>query len=63
MFENIPLAEWATKEYGSQSIVASIDIKKTANEYKVYSHNEKLIDMSMKEAIKHVSEIGAGDTY
>lgn len=62
MFENLPLVEWAIKEYGSQSIVASIDIKKNANDYKVCLQNgKKLIDMSLREAIKHVSEIGVGE--
>ena len=61
MFENIT-GGMGDKEYGSQSIVASIDIKKTNSGYKIYTQNgEKLVDITMEEAIKHVSKIGVGE--
>ena len=62
LFENQSLVEWAVKEYGSQSIVASLDIKRVKSDYKIITNNgTKLLNLSMSEAIEHCLNIGVGE--
>ncbi|WP_026727831.1 AglZ/HisF2 family acetamidino modification protein [Flavobacterium denitrificans] len=63
IFENKELIEEAIKIYGSQSIVASIDVKKDIwGSYKIYSNSgKKKQNISLDNCIKLIQEIGFGE--
>lgn len=63
IFENKQLIEEAIKIYGSQSIVASLDIKKDIwGNYKIYTHSgKKKQSISLEASIKLIQEIGFGE--
>lgn len=52
----------AAKKFGSQAIVASIDVKKSINKFKVFSHSKKKIILKDPiEWAKKLEELGAGE--
>jgi len=55
----------AVEEFGSQSIVASIDIKKTlVGQYKVFNHTKnKSMSFKVLEYIRSVEKQGAGEIF
>ncbi|MDQ6472059.1 AglZ/HisF2 family acetamidino modification protein [Flavobacterium sp. LHD-80] len=63
IFENKELIEEAIKIYGSQSIVASIDVKKDIwGNYKIFSNSgKKKQNISLDSCIKLIQEIGFGE--
>ncbi|WJS95156.1 AglZ/HisF2 family acetamidino modification protein [Flavobacterium johnsoniae] len=63
IFENKELIEEAIKIYGSQSIVASIDVKKDIwGSYKIYSNSgKKKQNISLDSCIRLIQEIGFGE--
>lgn len=63
IFQNKELIEEAIKIYGSQSIVASIDVKKDIwGSYKIYSNSgKKKQNISLDSCIKLIQEIGFGE--
>jgi cyclase len=65
LFDNIDLLKEASLIFGSQSIVASIDIKKNFfGKYKVYnSAKQKNTNLDIKEYIKSLELNGAGEIY
>ena len=63
IFTDRKLIEEAIKIYGSQSIVASLDVKKDIwGNYKVYSNSgKKKQNLSLDACIKLIQEIGFGE--
>lgn len=63
IFENKQLIEEAIKIYGSQSIVASLDIKKDIwGNYKIYTNSgKKKQNISLDASIKLIQEIDFGE--
>ncbi len=62
IFENQSLVKWAVKEYGAQSIVASLDIKAVKSTYKIFTNNgNKLVNLNLSEAIQYCLDIGVGE--
>ncbi len=63
IFHDPKTVEWAISEYGSQAIIASIDIKKTSNgEYKVFTNNGTFnTNLSLTEAVKKAISYGVGE--
>ena len=62
-FKNPKIVEQLSKNYGSSSIVISIDLKKNLfGNYKIYSYfYKKFIDINIYEAIKNFQNLGAGE--
>jgi imidazole glycerol-phosphate synthase subunit HisF len=62
-FENEQIVYEASRIYGSQSIVVSIDVKKDLwGEHKIYTHSgTKKQKTDLLKAIKHLQELGAGE--
>ena len=65
IFDNIDLLLEATKIFGSQSIVVSIDIKKSLfGRYGVYNHIKKKIEKkNLIQYIKMIESYGAGEIF
>ena len=64
IIKNPKLIYESSKMYGSQSIVASIDIKKEiySNEYRAFINNGKdMINMKLSDYIKKIENDGAGE--
>jgi cyclase len=63
IFDNKQLLEEAIKIYGSQSIVASLDIKKDIwGNYRIYTNSgKKKQNISLDDCIKLIQEIGVGE--
>jgi cyclase len=63
LIDNINLIKEITDHFGSQSIVASVDVKKNwLNQYKLYSHKiNSTLDSDWIELIKKSIESGAGE--
>lgn len=51
----------ASKEFGSQCIVISIDFKKVGDEYLVYKGGHEETDLKAKDWAKKVQDLGAGE--
>lgn len=65
LLDNINLLEEASQIFGSQSIVASVDIKKNFfGKYKVYnSGKQKITNLDIKDYLKNLEEKGVGEIY
>ncbi len=63
LFDNGRLIEECAERFGSQSLIASIDVKKLDNgDYKVYSNSgTKMIDKSLEEVLLEIQDRGAGE--
>ena len=62
LFEKPEFFKEAVSIFGSQCIVASIDIKKNeSGEYAVYSHSGKKVDFSLEDCLKFLMESRAGE--
>ena len=54
--------EKIAKKYGSQSVVANIDVKKIENAYKVFFNNGKIIsNLVLNDYIKSLESLGIGE--
>lgn len=63
-YDDTNLIEEIVKQYGSQSIVASVDYKVVDKNIAVFINDGiKRIDMSFYEYIKYLEELGAGEIY
>lgn len=64
-FTNESLVLDVIKRYGRQSIVASVDFKRNEqNNLETYIKNgSELTGLNLKETIKHINLIGAGEVY
>mgnify|MGYP001208771857 CR=1 FL=1 len=61
-FTNENIVTDGAKEFGSQAIIVSIDVKKIDNEYIVFSHSgSKKINIELSEVIKNAEDKGAGE--
>ena len=59
---NINIVSIIAKKFGSQSVVASIDVKKENTEYVVYFNNGKIkSDLKLTEYLKILENEGAGE--
>ena len=64
LFESPDFVKKLVKQYGSQSIVASIDYKKENGIYEVYIKDGTLkIGISLKEYIKYIENLEVGEIY
>jgi len=65
LLEDLSLLKNASKDFGAQSIVAAVDIKKNLfGKYKVYnSAKQKNIDLDIKKYLQSLEENGAGEIY
>ncbi len=62
LFKNINIIEKAIDYFGSQSIVACIDVKKINNEYSIYINNGKIKQkISLEKIIKFCEDIKIGE--
>ncbi len=63
IFKDEQTVKWAVNEYGSQAIVASIDIKETTKgEYKVFTNNGQVnTNMNLEEVIDKSIRLGVGE--
>ena len=60
--ENPEFISEASKQFGAQCIVVSIDVKKDeAGTYQIYSHSGKSSDKSLTEWVKELEQLGAGE--
>ena len=54
----------ATDKFGNQSVVASIDVKRNAtNEFVVFSHSNRDINMNLEEYLKYVLNLNIGEIF
>ncbi|OUU23092.1 MAG: histidine biosynthesis family protein [Candidatus Endolissoclinum sp. TMED37] len=61
-FENKNLFSEAAKKFGSQSIVASVDLKKIKNKYYIFSNNgEKKENTNLIDWLKCLEDLGVGE--
>lgn len=65
LLEDLTLLKNASKNFGTQSIVAAVDIKKNLfGKYKIYnSAKQKNIDLDIKKYLQSLEENGAGEIY
>ena len=57
-----PIIEEAAKRFGSQCIIASIDVKLIDNEYRCFSHSgTKVTNKNLEHYVKELEERGAGE--
>ena len=61
LFENPKLVTQISKNYGSQSIIASIDIKKNNDEYEVLIKNGSKIVGKFEDCLSYVNELPVGE--
>lgn len=59
--DNPSLIKEASKCFGSQSIVVSIDVIKTSDGYQIYKNGEKLNSIKLTDWCKEASFLGAGE--
>lgn len=54
----------ATNKFGNQSVIASIDVKRNAtNEFEVFSHSNRDINMNLEEYLKYVLNLNIGEIF
>ena len=64
LFENPKVVLEASKNFGNQSVVASVDVKLNYNdEFEVYSYSNNSINMSLKEYLIHVINLNVGEIF
>ena len=64
LFTNITLVKELISQYGSQSIVASIDYKRIDGENKVYIENgNEELEIGLNEYIKYIENLNVGEIY
>ena len=62
LFDNPEVVERAIADFGSQSIVASIDVKKhDSGNYQVFSHSERNISIELLEYLKFLNQMDVGE--
>tara|TARA_B100001057_G_scaffold461094_1_gene512789 strand:- start:54 stop:839 length:786 start_codon:yes stop_codon:yes gene_type:complete len=62
LFEDSKEVEKISKKFGKQSIVASVDLKKEKDQYRIFVKNGlKKIDISAKEWIKEINRMPVGE--
>ena len=62
LFEDPKEVEIISKKFGKQSIVASVDLKREKDHYRVFINNGlQKIDISAKEWIKEINEMPVGE--
>ena len=62
IFDNPAIVKIAIEKYGSQSIVASIDVKKNSSDsYIVFSHSNRKVKYDFKEYINYVVKLNIGE--
>lgn len=62
LIENPEFAKEAVSIFGSQCIVASVDVRKgLERKYELYSHSQKKINFSMEETLKFLMDSAVGE--
>ena len=62
LFDNPTIVKEAVKSYGSQSVVASIDVKRNnKDEYEVFSHSKRKNERSLTDFVDYVISLGVGE--
>ncbi|WP_276091108.1 HisA/HisF-related TIM barrel protein [Pedobacter sp. JY14-1] len=63
-YENPLIVRELVEKYGSQSIIASVDYKSTAEGHLVYVNDgSKKIEYSLKEYLTYLEDLGVGEIY
>ena len=64
LFENPSVVLEASVNFGSQSVVASVDVKQNSNhEFEVYSYSNKSINMSLTNYLTHITNLNVGEVF
>ena len=62
LFDNPTIVKEAVKSYGSQSVVASVDVKRNENdEYVIFSHSVRMNEKTLNQFIDYVISLGIGE--
>ena len=62
LIDNPDIVKRATENFGSQSVVASIDvIKKSDANYEIFSHSGRIIKMNFNEYLNYVLDLNVGE--
>ena len=62
LFDNPTIVKEAVKSYGSQSVVASVDVKRNENdEYVIFSHSGRENEKTLNQFIDYVISLGIGE--
>jgi len=62
LFDNPSIVKEAVKSYGSQSVVASVDvIKNKINDYSIFSHSGRENEKTLNEFIDYTISLGIGE--
>ena len=61
LFENPKLVTQISRNYGSQSIIASIDIKKNNDEYEVLIKNGSKIVGKFEDCLRYINDLPVGE--
>ena len=62
LFDNPTVVKEAVSNYGSQSVVASIDvIRNNKDEYEVFSHSKRKNERSLTDFVDYVISLGIGE--
>ena len=62
LFDNPSIVKEAVKSYGSQSVVASVDVKRNENgEYVIFSHSGRENEKTLNQFIDYVISLGIGE--
>lgn len=64
LYRNPPFVKELVSIYGSQCIIASVDVKRQNNQLECYVDNgSKKIELEFSEYIKHIINLGIGEIY
>ena len=64
IFDNPKVVKDAVKNFGSQSVIASLDVKKNENnEYVIFSHSERKNKKTLNEFIEFTISLGIGEIF
>ncbi|MCX7121843.1 MAG: HisA/HisF-related TIM barrel protein [Gammaproteobacteria bacterium] len=64
LFTNAELVKKLVCQYGSQSIIASVDYRKINDQLSVFIENgEKMINLSLRNYVDHISQLKIGELY
>lgn len=64
LFKNPAFVRELVCLYGSQCIIASVDVKKRVSDFEMYMDNGSVkIDLAFSEYVEHILSLGAGEIY
>jgi cyclase len=64
LFKNQKLVEDMVKEFGSQCVIASVDVSEDNGEYTVYvDHGREKINNALSDYLKEIQDLGVGEIF